>query len=101
MKKILYTPHDKITLERCREMAKVLTDRTPSQIMSRVQTLQRQKLKKFLKAQEDKGAYLGSELPESGTQSQSSSGYFLEETSNASFTSFSSDFTHSQNSTLT
>jgi len=96
-----YTPHDKITLERCREMAKVLTDRTPSQIMSRVQTLQRQKLKKFLKAQEDKGAYLGSELPESGTQSQSSSGYFLEETSNTSFTSFSSDFTHSQNSTLT
>lgn len=47
-----FSPHDRITLERCRELSKLLkTERSATQIMSRIQTLQRQQLKDFLKSQ--------------------------------------------------
>lgn len=78
-----YTPHDRITLEKCREIGKEIKHRSASQIMSRIQTLQRQKLKKFLRSQEDSGKFLGSE-PSTPTPHLNPP-YSMDETSNASF----------------
>lgn len=48
----LVSPHEKVTLERCRELAAHLEGRTYTQVMSRIQTLQRQALKEYMRREE-------------------------------------------------
>ena len=46
------SPHEKVTLERCRELSAHLEGRSYTQIMSRIQTLQRQALKEYMRREE-------------------------------------------------
>lgn len=46
-------PHQRVPLDKCREYAQHLPNRSATQVMSRVQTLQRQMVKQFVKDQLD------------------------------------------------
>merc|ERR1711976_21676 len=70
LKKLLgpLSPHEKVTLERCRELAVHFENRSYTQIMSRIQTLQRQALKEYMRREEINTQQIDACAPASNSQ---------------------------------